>query len=261
LPIRALPDAAAWVAAGVEVVAAAAREAVAERGRFSLVLAGGSTPAPLYEALSLPPWAARLPWAATHLFWGDERCAPPADPRSNLGACRPWLARLAPLGLAPEQIHRIAGEVTPPARAARLYEQELRGFFAGAPPVFDLILLGLGADGHVASLFPASPALAEDEAWAVATTPPPGIEPAVARVSLTLPLINAARQVVFLVTGAAKTAAVARVLDWRGPPSPAQPATLVRPAGGEPLWLLTAQGLDSQGVSKIGRASCRERVS
>lgn len=246
MPIRALPDAAAWVAAGAEVVAAAAREAVAERGRFSLVLAGGSTPAPLYEALSLPPWAARLPWTATHLFWGDERCVPPADPRSNFGACRPWLTRL---GLDKGQVHRIAGEVKPPAHAARLYEQELRGFFAGAPPVFDLVLLGLGADGHVASLFPAGPALAEDEAWAVATTPPPEVEPAVARVSLTLPLINAARQVVFLVTSAAKTAAVARVLGRTAPGTPALPATLVRPAGGEPLWLLTAQGLGSQGVS------------
>jgi 6-phosphogluconolactonase len=250
MPVRVLPGPAAWAEAGAEVVLTAARRAVEARGRFSLVLAGGSTPTPLYQALSLPPWAARLPWEATHLFWGDERCVPPEDPRSNFGACLPWLTRL---GLDLGQVHRILGEARPPASAAHLYEADLRGFFAGRPPVFDLVLLGLGADGHVASLFAASPALTEDEAWAVATAPPPGVEPAVARVSLTLPVINAARQVVFLVTGAAKASIVARALGRAGPGTPALPASLpvrrVRPVAGEALWLLDARCLGSQSVS------------
>lgn len=249
MPVRVLPDLAAWARAGAEAVLGAARQAVEARGRFSLVLAGGQTPGPVYEALTRPPLLERLPWAATHLFWGDERCVPPDDPRSNFGTCRPWLTRP---GLAPAQVHRIPGEAAPPARAARLYEADLRGFFAGGPPSFDLVLLGLGLDGHVASLFPASPALGESEAWAVAVEPPPGVEPATARVSLTLPVINAARQVVFLVAGAAKAGIVARVLGRSGPGTPAPPASLpvrlVRPAAGEPLWLLDAQSLDPRRV-------------
>ncbi len=249
MPVRVLPDQAAWARAGVELILDAARRATAQRGRFCLGLAGGGTPAPVYELLAGAPWAEMMPWPVCHLFWGDERCVLPDDPRSNFGACRHWLTRLAGLGLAAGQVHRIPGETSPPARAAHLYDTHLRGFFAGGPPAFDLLLLGLGADGHIASLFPHSLALAEDAAWVLATGPPPDVKPAVARVSLTLPAINAAHQVVFLASGAAKAGIVARALAWSGPGTPDLPVSLVRPAHGEPLWLLDAQCLGNQSGS------------
>lgn len=206
-----------------------ARLAEAAPERFSVALSGGSTPRALYERLAAAEMAERIPWRKVHLFWGDERCVPPDHPDSNYGLTAAALLRHIPL--PPENIHRIAGEL-PPAEAARRYEAELRAFF-GETPAFDLVFLGMGEDGHTASLFPGSPALNESHRWAVEvehTVAPP---PLVWRVTLTFRVLNAARRVVFLVSGAAKAAMFAQV--WRGGDFP---AAQIRPQDGELLWLV-----------------------
>jgi 6-phosphogluconolactonase len=232
--MRILPDAAALARDAADEVLRRAEAAVAERGRFAIALTGGRTPRELYGLLADPgaPWRDRMPWGAWHVFYGDERCVPPDHPDSNHRMA--WEAMLSRVPLPPSQVRRIRGEL-PPAEAARILEGELRGFFgaAASPPAFDLVLLGLGADGHVASLFPGSDALRERERLAVAVPPQGGH----ARVTVTLPVLNAARAVLFLVTGAAKAEALARAMRDAGEdPLPAQ---LVRPDG-ELVWLADA---------------------
>lgn len=203
--------------------------AIAAPERFSVALSGGSTPRALYERLAANEMAERIPWEKVHLFWGDERCVPPDHPESNYGLTA--AALLSRIPLPAENVHRIRGEL-PPAEAASLYEAELRAFF-GETPAFDLVFLGMGEDGHTASLFPGSPALAESVRWAVEvehTAPPP---PLVSRVTLTFQVLNAARRVVFLVTGAAKAGMFAQV--WHGA---SFPAAQIRPQDGELLWLV-----------------------
>ena len=169
-----------------------------------------------------------------HIFFGDERCVPPDDERSNYRMAREALLDRVPVP-AP-QVHRIPGERAPQSAAAD-YEQELRRCFPAAPlPAFDLICLGLGDDGHTASLFPGTGALHEQERWVVAQ---PVAPPGVSRVTLTPPAINAARDVVFLVEGAGKARMLERVLA--GPYEPdVLPAQIVRPIGGRLLWLVDA---------------------
>ena len=208
----------------------AAQAAVAARGAFSVALAGGSSPAALYQALATPARSDLVPWRQVHVFFGDERCVPPSHPESNYGAA--WRI-LHPLPVPPMQVHRMLGEMDPNA-AARRYEEGLRAFFGAGVPRFDLILLGLGDDGHVASLFPGSPALNERERLAVATTSPRGVP---RRLTLTLPVLNAARQVIFLVPQADKAGVVRRVLQSR-PGERRLPAHAVEPAGAL-TWLLT----------------------
>ncbi len=192
------PDLPALAAAAALRFAAAARAAVAERGEFVAALSGGRTPQALYEALSRPPLASAVPWKDSHLFWGDERCVPLDDARSNHFLARAHLLSRVPV--PPRQVH--PAPVDGPAQeAAARWESELRGFFAprqplAAFPAFDLLLLGVGADGHVASLFPGDPALAERERWTAAVAPRG--DPAVARLTLTLPVLLAAREVLVL---------------------------------------------------------------
>jgi 6-phosphogluconolactonase len=207
-------------------------ETLRTSGRFSLALAGGSTPRALYAHLA----EARLDWERVHFFWGDERGVPPGHPDSNYRMAQETL--LARLPLPPENVHRIPGE-RPAREAARQYEAELRRFFGARLPRFDLVLLGLGGDGHTGSLFPLSPAVRARRRWAVPvrhTAPPP---PLVDRVTLTLPVLNAAAQVVFLVAGADKAGILTEVLE--GPFEPERlPAQGVRPAQGGLLWLVDA---------------------
>lgn len=222
--IAVYPDAAALAEGAATLVADLAVSAVAARGRFAVALSGGSTPRGAYEALARPPLRDRVPWGAVHVFWGDERCVPPDDPRSNAR-----MARVALLDHVPTpggQIHPIDGTLSPDEAAAR-YEAALRTAFGG-PPCFDLTLLGLGADGHTASLFPGSPAVEERGRWAVGVRGDPD------RVSLTLPTLNASKAVAFLVAGGAKVPALRRVLSQDG----ALPASLVRPTSGDVHWLV-----------------------
>ena len=208
-----------------------ARDAEQARGRFVVALSGGSTPRRLYELLAREPFRRQIPWASVEFFWGDERTVPPDHPDSNFRMAKEVL--LAPLGISPARIHRIEAERPDRDAAARAYETELARVL-GEPPRLDLVLLGLGADGHTASIFPQTPAVRERVRWVVAHhVPALGAD----RITLTAPIINQAACVVFLVAGAEKATAVARVLH--GPREPdLLPAQLIAPEHGRLLWLL-----------------------
>jgi 6-phosphogluconolactonase len=208
-------------------------EAAGSRGRFSVALSGGSTPGALYRLLAEEPYRGQIPWENVHLFWGDERCVPPDDPGSNYRLANEAL--IAHVPIPPENVHRLHGELEP-AAAARAYDRDLRDFFCGPRPRFDLVLLGLGSDGHTASLFPGSDALRKTERLAVAVRAHYHDRPA-QRVTLTLPSINSARQVLFLVAGRAKAEIVQAVLEGSAGRFPAQQ---VRPTAGQLTWLLDA---------------------
>lgn len=208
-----------------------AREAVEKRGRFGVALAGGGTPRPAYELLATLDFASRAPWKRTHVFWGDERCVPPDHADSNYRMAREALLDRVPI--PPENVHRVLTEL-PPDEAARAYAQTLQRFFSpGSPPRFDLVLLGMGEDGHTASLFPETAALEEHARYVCANRVS---QRDVWRVTLTLPALNAARHVRFLVTGRAKAATLARVHG--GEPLP---AARVDPDNGEVTWLVAAE--------------------
>jgi 6-phosphogluconolactonase len=225
--VRRVRDAEAVARAAAEELAGAASRAVAARGRFTLALSGGSTPRRLYALLADPgaPYRARVPWDRTHVFFGDERPVPPDHPESNYRMARETLLDHVPVA----SVHRIRGE--DPA-AADAYEAELRRFFGiapgGAPPRLDLVLLGLGPDGHTASLFPGTAAVGETRRWVASPFVP---RLGTRRVTLTLPVLDRARAVLFLVSGAEKAAALARVIG-AAPGAAALPAGLVRPEGG-----------------------------
>jgi 6-phosphogluconolactonase len=231
--IVVVPDSAALAREAAQRFADLAREAVASRGRFSAALSGGSTPGELFKRLAQDPHREQIPWEGVHLFWGDERCVPPDDPGSNY-----WLAEgmlLSRIPIPPDNIHRVRGELEPRA-AARDYIKALHDFFCGPRTRFDLVLLGLGSDGHTASLFPQSAALEETERLAVVVEAHYQDRPA-HRVSLTLPAINTARQVLFLVAGSAKASILQAVLEG---PEGRLPAQQVRPISGRLTWLVDA---------------------
>ncbi|MGE5217029.1 MAG: 6-phosphogluconolactonase [Chloroflexota bacterium] len=213
-----------------------ANGAIARAGRFAVALSGGSTPKALYSLLASPAYRDRIDWSRSHLFWGDERCVPPDHPESNFRMVREAL--LAKIQIPGQNIHRMAGEKEP-SEAAADYEGELRNFFALGPgrlPRIDLILLGLGEDGHTASLFPGTTALNEPDRLVAA----PYVEKFKAhRLTLTLPVINDAMQVTFLVAGESKSTIVAEILGSRTH-SPTYPAAKVRPADGRLTWLIAA---------------------
>jgi 6-phosphogluconolactonase len=215
--------------AAADLVARAAKEAVDSRGRFSMALSGGHTPRRLYELLAQ---SGDLPWKHVHCFWGDERCVPPDDLASNYRMAAEALLTKVPI--ADVNVHRIHGE-GPPEEAARLYEEELRRFFAGAPS-FDLVLLGVGDDGHTASLFPGSETLSELKRWVAAVRAPAGTLPE-HRITLTLPVLNAARRVFFLAAGERKAPVVEAIMGNPSSAALAYPAARVDSAG-EVLWLL-----------------------
>ncbi len=230
--ILILPDAATLAEEAARRFAVLTAEAVAARGRFSVALSGGSTPGALYRLLAGTPFRA-LPWAQVHLFWADERSVPPGDPGSNYRLVAETL--LPGSSIPPENIHRMRGEWEP-ERAARDYEQTLRAFFGDTAPHFDLVLLGLGKDGHTASLFPGADTLAKTARWAVPATAEYAERPAW-RITLTLPALNAARHVIFLVSGAEKATIVRTVLE---DPAAQLPAQRIHPTAGQVTWLLDA---------------------
>ncbi len=232
-----------------EYVSALAERSVGERGIFTVALAGGRTPKLLYENLVQSPFEARMPWAHIHFFWGDERFVPPDHPDSNFGmAFRAMISRAPVLS---ENIHPIPTERASPEEVAEAYEKTLREFFGhsiegDAPqsrsaenrrfPAFDLIMLGIGKDGHTASLFPGDGALDERERWVAAVTCPRG-SPAVPRITLTLPVINRARCVTFLVSGVEKRDVVHSILNDPQTASHLYPAAMVHTEG-KILWIL-----------------------
>ncbi len=234
-------DVEALAQAAAERILTAAAAAIADRGRFTIALAGGSTPAALYRLLAAPSHVARLDWLATEVFFGDERCVPPDHEWSNYAMA--WRSLLRHVPLPPEQLHRMRGEL-PPAVAAESYSRILTHTIdsAGAPwPPLDVILLGMGEDGHTASLFPGMAVLAERSTAVVATEVPSYVRPQVPRVTLTLPVLNAAREVMFLVAGEGKAGMIERVLkgDQSGEGEDGRaPAARVRPSHGQLSWFL-----------------------
>ncbi len=222
-----------------DFIIAAARAAIEARGRFTIALAGGKTPKKTYAALAQPDRAGQIGWARTFVFFGDERIGDTDSPDSNAGMARQALLDHVPL--PPGNIFPMpTGGAVDEDAAAEQYIQTLSEFFGvpprGLPPRFDLILLGLGDDGHTASLFPGAASLAVTDAWVV-STPPGTLPPPVDRLTFTFPLINAARSVAFLVAGANKAGIVQEVLAGkRG--REAHPSEGVQPSDGTTTWLL-----------------------
>ncbi len=234
--IRRLPDLEAVSRAAAQDLVDLAQAAIAERGRFCVALSGGSTPRRMYELLAEAPRWAQLDWRRVEFFWGDERAVPPEHPDSNYGMAAAVLLRK--LGIAPERIHRIAGELPDPAEAAARYQDELARVFAtpadSLPPIFDLILLGMGPDGHTASLFPYGQALTERRRWVVGYQVARLGKP---RITLTPPLLNRAAEVRLLVTGADKADTLREALE--GPREPERlPVQLIVPEAGRLVWLV-----------------------
>jgi 6-phosphogluconolactonase len=254
--IRVEADTAAAALCAARLFRDTVRAAAAEAGWATVAVSGGATPRAMHRLLAEPPLSEDIPWARMHLFWADERLVPYEDAASNFGAAREdWLAALQhpPAGVHPVPV------CGTPAELARRYEEELREHFRQRrlnAPVFDLVLLGLGADGHTASLLPGSRAVEELQRW---TTAVKGGDPPAWRVSLTRAVLNRTRHIVFLVTGAAKSAAVRHVLAGMAPPLPAQ---RVRPLAGRTTWVLDAAAAsrieDFTHPTEKGAGACRK---
>lgn len=224
----------AVVEAAAQAISAAITRAVQARGHCTLVLSGGRTPHALYQRLAQPPYRDALPVDALDVFWGDERWVPLDHEHSNYRlAHEVWLSQVA---IPPEHVHPMYVEQRTPVEAASIYAEQLRTVLApheGALPRVDVALLGLGDDGHTASLFPESPALDEHDLWVSAVE----VDAAVSqRLTLTLPILNAARHLLFVVTGTAKAEAIGRVLGTRR--DPALPASQIQPTDGTVDWFM-----------------------
>jgi 6-phosphogluconolactonase len=222
--IEVVADGTALAERGARVFEELSARAIAASGRFTVALSGGRTPKALYSLLATRP----LPWAQIHLFWGDERCVPKDHPDSNYAMVK--AALLDPARVPGASVHAVPVENGTPSEVARDYEQAVKAFFKGPKPRFDLVFLGMGPDGHTASLFPGTPGLQETERLVV----PAFVERLQShRVSLTYPVLNAAREVVFLVEGADKAEILKSVLSGGS-----EPAARVLPEDGEVLWLV-----------------------
>lgn len=239
--VQVFDGAAPLMRAAADIVVRCALEATRTTGVFRVALAGGSTPNPLYRLLATDAYARRIDWARVEVFWGDERCVPPDDPASNYRSAHDLLLGRVPISEA--HVHRIPGE-REPAAAAAAYERELRTTFATAagPPRtesgarFDLVLLGLGADGHTASLFPSSAAVRESEHWVIAHHV---AAESMWRVTLTPVVLNAAAEVLFLAAGREKAPALRRVFEGTSQPD-LLPAQAIAPRAGRLRWLVDA---------------------
>jgi 6-phosphogluconolactonase len=239
LPQEVLPgvlvcrDAAEVALAGARRFVDWAWQAIARDGKFQVALSGGSTPREMYRLLASQEFRTQIDWPRVHLFWGDERAVPPDHPDSNYGLARRELLLRVPI--PPDNVHRMEAEVTPIGRAAHSYETVLRQYLElddRGFPVFHLLLLGLGADGHTASLFPGARLLRETTRWVSTPTDRLGMR----RVTLTLPVIEAAQRILFLVTGSQKAAMLRVVLCGRADRE--LPAQMAQPRHGERIFLV-----------------------
>jgi 6-phosphogluconolactonase len=229
--IRVLRNAAEAARAAAEELAAAAGDAIDNRRVFRVALSGGTTPTRLFDTLSTPRFRRRVDWGRTRVFFVDERCVPPTHERSNYRMTKEHL--LGPLRIPPASVFRMRGEDEPRSAAAE-YERVLSREFGARTPRFDFVLLGVGADGHTASLFPGTRAIAEGTKAVAANCVPALGE---WRITLTLPVLNAGRRVVFLAVGEEKREAVAATLR-RKRGSASLPASLVKPRRGSLIWIL-----------------------
>jgi 6-phosphogluconolactonase len=223
-----------------EIAAQRLIDRVVSRDRAAVCLTGGSSPEGLYRLLGQEPWRAIVPWGRVHWFIGDDRFVPESDRLSNMGMAQRLFLASVP---APRQnIHPMATEAKSPDEAARLYEKDLKEFYGAdtldpSVPLFDFVLMGLGSDGHTASLFPHSPNLDEQERWVVGVTKA-GMEPYVSRVTLTFPTLASTREMMFLVESPEKRELLGRVLSGQAPSGEALPAQRAY-SNGELIWLVT----------------------
>jgi len=221
-------------------------QSIARDGQFHVALSGGSTPQALYRVLASQEFRGQIDWPRLHLFWGDERAVPPDDPESNYGNARRELLVRVPIPGA--NVHRMEAEDPNLGRAAHHYEELLRRYLSlddRGFPVFHLVLLGMGPDGHTASLFPGSRLLRETSRW---VSTPNVAKLGKRRMTLTLPVLDAARRVVFLVAGSEKAATLREVL--LGHPEPPLPAQMVQPRNGERIFLV-----DEAAAALLGAAA------
>ena len=248
--IEIVPDAAALARAAAAVFIDTATHAISRSGRFTVALSGGTTPKALYSLLADDPdLRARVPWSDIYFFFSDERHVPPDHADSNYRTAND--AMLSKMRIPPDHVFRIPGECADPNQAADLYVGDLRAFFSlqqSQLPRFDLLMLGMGPDGHTASLFPGTDALKEEQRMVVANW----IEKFhTHRITLTVPVLNHAARVMFLAHGKDKAPALKDVLE--GPPDPMRlPSQLVRPDDGDLVWLVdqTAAALLSRAASR-----------
>lgn len=240
------PDAPSVARFAAERVVALAQESIGQRGLFSIALAGGSTPRALYELLAQAPFRDQIAWNKTHVFWGDERAVAPDDEHSNIRMAREAL--LDHVAIPPQNIHLPHGDAADLSAAARDYEAQLQGLSAHmsthageeSSPRLDLVLLGMGDDGHTASLFPHTPGLYETQRLVLAVDVAP-MTPHVARLTLSFQAINSARHIWILVTGEAKAELLAQVLEGaRDDQTEIEkwPIQGVQPQHGELTWML-----------------------
>jgi 6-phosphogluconolactonase len=217
---------------GADFFVKTAKNSVQRKGMFFVALSGGSTPRAMHRLLTQEPRRSNIPWDQTHVFWVDERCVPASDPASNFGAATRDFVDQAPI--PPNQVHPMPGEMEPEAGALKYQDDLVHSFQLGEGmlPVFDLIFLGIGTDGHTASLFPGHRALKEGKRMVLAVK---GGNPDVNRLTLTLPVINNAREIVFLASGKEKAPVVKAVLNET---DETLPALRVKPHKGRLSWLM-----------------------
>jgi 6-phosphogluconolactonase len=236
--VEIFPDLGTLISAAANRITALLENALAERHAAALALTGGKTPEPVYELLATDPYRKRIDWTNIHFFWGDERCVPPNSPESNYAMAHKTL--LSKIDHQPDHVHRIMGEEEP-VKAAELYEYEIIKYVSGDPiPSFDLTLLGMGEDGHTASLFPG--VKWDEEKLAVHTRMP---QTQASRVSMTPKLLNVSAQIIFLVSGSNKAEALASVLE---DPASKLPAANIQARSGSVLWMI-----DRSAASLLGR--------
>ncbi len=236
------PNALGLARRGAEIFSRVANKSFKNKGRFVVAISGGSTPRDLHRTLGKEPFRSHIPWENTDIFWVDERCVPENGPTSNYGAAREDFLERVPIPKA--RIHPMPG-AGPPEHGALLYYQELITFFQtgqGEYPVFDLIFLGIGTDGHTASLFPKQKALKEKRKWVVTVK---GGTPDVSRLTMTYPLLNRAERIVFIASGREKAPILKAVL---GDAKSRLPARMITPLTGELTWLL-----DQEAASLLSR--------
>jgi 6-phosphogluconolactonase len=229
---KVFPDLDSLSRAAMDETLAIIRDAVAQRSRFAIALSGGHTPAKMYELWAATPDRDQTPWDRVHLFWGDERYVPQDDPLSNFRMTRETLISHVPIPTA--NVHPMPTLPGPPEKSAEAYEKELRKFFGAAPPEFDLQLLGLGPEGHIASLVPGAPALEEEQRWVMAVEAP--AKPP-QRLTLTPVVLNQGRNTFFLVAGNDKREIVSALRNETDSKPSQYPAGRIRPTG-RVLWFL-----------------------
>lgn len=229
--VKVLEDQSSFVNYAASRIAQIAIATLEVNPTFSLVLTGGSTPGPIYERLAHPNFANAIDWQRVHIFFGDERCVPPDHPDSNFGMAHDTLLQHVPI--PDEQIHRLKGELNP-QNAASEYESVVRAFLEQNPPGFDLTLLGMGDDGHAASLFPGTNAINEKERWVVAHH----VKKLDAwRLTMSPPLLNRSENIMFVVSGSSKAAALHQVIEGDFQPM-RYPAQIIRPDNQMLTWVV-----------------------